>query len=78
MELWQRAGHNILSAPSQWSRNLQSAANFRWLAEAIARGDKIYMASPPGAEIGTRMYESELMFLQALGYTRQGNFMVGP
>jgi hypothetical protein len=30
------------------------------------------------AEVGTGMYQLELMFLHALGYVRQGNYMIAP
>jgi hypothetical protein len=50
------------------------AANFQRLAQAVARGDRIYLATI-AANTGHSTYSLEILFLEALGLVRTGDYL---
>jgi RHS repeat-associated protein len=72
---WQALGHNILSIAKDVKDPARLSANFQWLAQAVARGDRIYIATKV-TDIGGETYPMELDFLKLLGYVREGDYMV--
>jgi hypothetical protein len=75
-------GHDVLDLPNgQWTIEKNDA----WVAQAIARGATVYLASPQNqstlwdsAENRERVYARELRQFLDAGYTQNGDYLLPP
>jgi hypothetical protein len=75
-QAWQNLGHNILSLSGNPTTAQKLSANMQWLAQAVARGDRIYLATAEANTAEAATYPLERQFLELLGYIRQDDYMV--